>query len=143
VVDEPTGAGHAVLFAYDPLFRAYNESGMQLLANALLYPGSDARAQLRTPGIDPARAAAAARPAPPNLGGEWRPSRIEVAAGDLARTRSLVDRYTSTATVAVVGDSAYVTIPNPLGLPFDEHPFLRDLVAGLRTAGIPLRSVVG
>lgn len=143
VVDEPTGAGHAVLFAYDPLFRAYNESGMQLLANALLYPGSDARAQLRTPGIDPARAAAAARPAPPNLGGEWRPSRIEVAAGDLARTRSLVDRYTSTATVAVVGDSAYVTIPNPQGLPFDEHPFLRDLVAGLRTAGIPLRSVVG
>ncbi|GIM88958.1 M14 family zinc carboxypeptidase [Paractinoplanes toevensis] len=142
VVDEPTGAGHAVLFAFNPLFRAYTESGQQLVANALLHPAGTA-ASLRAPGPAPARAAAAAQPVPANLGGEWRPDRIQVATADLTRTRSLVSRYTDTATVAVVGDSAYLTIPNPDGLKFDEHPYLRDLVADLRTAGIPLRSVVG
>jgi len=141
VVDEPTGAGRAVLFAFNPLFRAYNENGLQLVANALLSPAGTASP--RSPSASPARAAAAARPTPANLGGEWRPSRIQVAAGDLARTRSVVSRYTDTATVSVVGDSAYLTIPNPGGLPFDEHPFLRDLVAELRAAQIPLRSVVG
>ena len=140
VVDEPTGAGHAVLFAFNPLFRGYNESGQHLLANALLYPAAGAR---KAAGTDPARTAAAARPAPANLGGEWRPGRIEVAAADLARTRSVVSRYTGTATVTVSGGSAYLTIPNPAGLQFDEHPFLRDLVSDLRSAGIPLRSVVG
>jgi zinc carboxypeptidase len=142
VVDEPTGAGHAVLFAFNPLFRAYIESGQQLVANALLRPAGPTAA-LRTAGPDPARAAAAARPAPANLGGEWRADRLQVATADLARTRSLVGRYTDTATVAVVGDSAYLTIPNPQGLRFDEHPYLRNLVADLRSAGIPLRSVVG
>ncbi|GAA0537527.1 M14 family metallopeptidase [Paractinoplanes ferrugineus] len=141
VVDEPTGAGQAVLFAFNPLFRAYNESGLHLLANAVLHPSSPAT--LRAPGVAPARAAAAARPPAPNLGGEWRPSRIEVAATDLTRTRSIVSRYTGTATTALVGDSAYVTIPNPQGLQPDEHPFLRSLVADLRATGIPLRSVVG
>jgi hypothetical protein len=145
VVDEPTGAGRAVLFAFNPLFRGYNESGLQLVANTLLYPAGETPtpSPLRTSGADPARTAAAAQPAPANLGGEWRPSRIEVATADLARTRSLVSRYTGTATVAVVGDSAYLTIPNPLGWQFDEHPYLRDLVSDVRAAGIPLRSVVG
>ncbi len=143
VVDEPTGAGRAVLFAFNPLFRAYNESGLQLVANALLYPAAGPQPTLRAPSVDPARAAAAAQPAPANLGGEWRPIRIQVAAGDLARTRSVVGRYTDTATVEVAAGSAYLTIPNPSGLQFDEHPFLRDLVSDLRATGIPLRSVVG
>jgi hypothetical protein len=141
VVDEPTGAGHAVLFAFNPLFRGYNESGQQMVANALLHTGTNPA--LKAPGADPARAAAAAQPAPANLGGQWRPSRIQVAAADLARTQAVVGRYTSTATSAVTGGSAYLTIPNPDGLSFDEHPFLRNLVSDLRAAGIPLRSVVG
>jgi hypothetical protein len=143
VVDEPTGAGRAVLFAYNPLFRGYNESGLQLVANALLYPAAATQPPTLAPSAAPARVAAAAQPAPANLGGEWRPSRIQVATADLARTQRLVSRYTDTATVAVVGDSAYLTIPNPQGLQFDEHPFLRDLVSDLRAAGIPLRSIVG
>ena len=141
VVDEPTGAGRAVLFAFNPLFRAYNESGLQLLANALLSPS--APSSQRISGTEPARAAAAAEPTPANLGGEWRPGRIEVATADLARTQAVVSRYTTTATVAVLNGSAYLTIPNPQGLAFDEHPFLRDLVSDLRATGIPLRSVVG
>ncbi len=142
VVDEPTGAGRAVLFAFNPLFRAYNENGLELVANALLAPAGTPSVQ-RTLSPGTARAAAAAQPAPPNLGGEWRPARIQVAVTDLARTRSVVGRYTTTATTATVGDSAYLTIPNPDGLQPDEHPYLRDLIADLKAAGIPLRSVVG
>ncbi|MFI1989012.1 M14 family zinc carboxypeptidase [Actinoplanes sp. NPDC020271] len=142
VVDEPAGAGHAVLFAFNPLFRAYNENGLELVANALLNPAGTQSAQ-RTLGPDPARAAAAAQPIPPNLGGEWRPARIEVAVTDLARTQAVVSRFTATATSAIAGDSAYLTIPNPDGLPADEHPYLRDLVSALTADRIPLRSVVG
>ncbi|MET8354512.1 M14 family zinc carboxypeptidase [Micromonospora sp. NPDC005206] len=145
LVDEPTGAGRAVLFAFNPLFRAYNENGLHLVANALLYPADattapDAR---RTPGIDPARASAAAAPVAADLGGGWRPVTIEVAAGDLPRTRAIVERFTTDARASAKGGSAYVVIPNPQGLQVDEHPFASDLVRALRDAKVPLRSVVG
>jgi len=145
LVDEPTGAGRAVLFAFNPLFRAYNESGQHLLANALLYPSSGAPAGRRAASVtvDPARAAAAAAPAPENLGGEWRPITIEVAQADQARTEAVVGRFTGTARVSVAGGSAYLLIPNPEGLLADEHPYLRELVRTLRAEGVPLRSVVG
>lgn len=141
VVDEPTGAGRSVLFAFNPLFRAYNENGLHLVANALLYPpgAPDAR---RTPGTDAARASAASVPVAADLGGGWRPTTIEVAATDLARTRAIVERFTTDARTSAKGTSAYVVIPNPQGLQADEHPFTNDLVRALRAAGVPLRSVV-
>jgi hypothetical protein len=145
LVDEPTGAGHAVLFAFNPLFRAYNDDGIHLVANALLYPAATMAATV-TPGtatVDPRRAAAAATPAAENLGGEWRPISIEVASGDVARTEAVVRSYTDSARVTVADGSALIVIPNPDGLQVDEHPFLGDLVRNLRAAGIPLRSVVG
>ncbi|SCF07429.1 Zinc carboxypeptidase [Micromonospora viridifaciens] len=147
LVDEPTGAGRAVLFAFNPLFRAYTENAQHLVANALLYPtaGTPAARSLapqRAGAVDPARAAAAAAPAPENLGGEWRPITIEVAAGDLARTRQVVAGFTGAARVSEADSSAYLVIPNPEGRQVDEHPFLGDLIRALRDAGIPLRSVV-
>ncbi|MEV0157682.1 M14 family zinc carboxypeptidase [Micromonospora sp. NPDC050686] len=146
LVDEPTGAGRAVLFAFNPLFRAYNESGQHLVANALLAPtagGPAARGGADVARVAPARAAAAATPAAENLGGEWRPITVEVAAADLARSRDVVGRYTGAARASVAGGSAYLVIPNPGGLQADEHPFLGDLVRALHDARIPLRSVVG
>lgn len=146
LVDEPTGAGRAVLFAFNPLFRAYNENGLHLVANALLAPTTGAAARPAPPStqqIDPARAVAAAQPVPENLGGQWRPITIEVAVGDLARTEALVGAYTGSARVSVAGGSAYLVIPNPEGLQIDEHPFAGDLVRGLQAAQVPLRSVVG
>ncbi|MFI7032096.1 M14 family zinc carboxypeptidase [Microbispora rosea] len=147
LVDEPTGAGHAVLFAYNPLFRAYNENGIHLLANALLYPAGASQAspqakQRIAAAPDPLRIAAATTEEPPNLGGEWRPIVIQVADADLARTQAVVERYTDTAQTASADGSSYITIPNPDGLSADEHPFVRDLVRDLGAAGIPLRSVV-
>ncbi|MEV0215485.1 M14 family zinc carboxypeptidase [Micromonospora sp. NPDC050695] len=141
VVDEPTGAGRAVLFAFNPLFRAYNENGLHLVANALLYPAGAADAR-RTPGLDAARASAAAAPVAPDLGGGWRPITIEVAATDLPRTRAIVERFTADARTSAKDDSVYVVIPNPQGLQADEHPFAKDLVRALRDARVPLRSVV-
>ncbi|MEV0806848.1 M14 family zinc carboxypeptidase [Micromonospora sp. NPDC050200] len=145
LVDEPTGAGRAVLFAFNPLFRAYTENAQHLVANALLYPSSEAanRAGLRATGVDPARAAAAAAPVAENLGGEWRPITVEVAAGDRDRAEAVVARYTDTARVSVADGSAYLVIPNRDGLQADEHPYLRDLVNALRDTQIPLRSLVG
>ncbi|MEV4823453.1 M14 family zinc carboxypeptidase [Micromonospora sp. NPDC049274] len=141
VVDEPTGGGRSVLFAFNPLFRAYNENGLHLVANALLYPPGAPGAR-RAPGTDAARASAAAAPVAADLGGGWRPITIEVAATDLARTRAIVDRFTTDARTSAKGTSAYVVIPNPQGLQADEHPFTNDLVRALRAAGVPLRSVV-
>ena len=144
LVDEPTGAGRAVLFAFNPLFRAYNENGLHLVANALLYPAAGAAPRRRVRvGIDPARADAAAAPVPRELGGGWRPITIEVAVADLARTRAIVGGFTADAQESVAGGSAYLVIPNPEGRQVDEHPFLGDLVRTLRDARVPLRSVVG
>ncbi|MFY1687752.1 M14 family zinc carboxypeptidase [Plantactinospora sp. WMMB782] len=146
LVDEPTGAGRAVLFAFNPLFRAYNESGLHLVANALLAPAAaptaSPGARTAAPAVPPERAAAMAVPAAENLGGQWRPISIRVAAADLDRARTVVARHTGDVRAATVDGTAYLTIPNPAGLAADEHPFLRDLVRQLRAAGIPLRSVV-
>jgi hypothetical protein len=140
VVDEPTGGGHAVLFASNPLFRGYLDSGAHLVANALLYPAG----RSGTAGtVDPRRASAAAANPTQNLGGQWRPVSIQVGVGDLARARQVVRAYTGDVRESVVGDSAYLVIPNPDGLTADEHPYLRDLLRSLDQAGVPLRSVVG
>ncbi|MFI7523512.1 M14 family zinc carboxypeptidase [Micromonospora globbae] len=146
VVDEPTGAGRAVLFAFNPLFRAYNENGLHLVANALLYPASAGpagrSAAPTAAAVDPARARAAAAPVAEDLGGGWRPITIEVAGADLARTRAVVERFTADARTSVAGGSAYLVIPNREGRQADEHPFLGDLVRALREEGVPLRSLV-
>ena len=131
LVDEPTGAGHAVLFAYNPLFRAYNDNGIHLIANALLYPAARDRLGAAADGGTAdrrgrLRAAAQKVEEPANLGGEWRPITIQVADADQARTEAVIRKYTDTATSAKADGSTYITIPNPEGLSAEEHPFLRE-----------------
>jgi hypothetical protein len=58
VVDQPFGAGHAVLFGFDSFYRAWRESDERLVLNAVLYP--DGPVQGASARRAPAPAAAAA-----------------------------------------------------------------------------------
>jgi hypothetical protein len=150
LTDEPFGSGHVVLFAYDPVFRAYEESGEHMLANALLYPvGGPALKTLRAETVDGAspgarseiRRAEAQTPAP-DLGGSWRPIRLTVPAAQEAAALAVVRRYAEPAAVERANGAAVIVLANPDGLQADEHPFARDLLRALRTEGVRLRSAV-
>jgi hypothetical protein len=146
VVDEPVGSGHAVLFSYNALFRAYEESGEHMFANAVLYQASAGDSSgvtnLRSAaGRSRARAADFASQEA-NLGGDWRPIQIAVARGDAAEASGIVDAFTSTANVTSSGGTTYIEIANRRGLEADEHPFARDLLEALHDAGVRIRAAV-
>ena len=150
LTDEPFGQGHVVLFAYDPLFRAYEESGEHLFANALLYPtGGSALRKLRAETVDGAspkaqpkiRRAEAQAPAP-DLGGSWRPIRLTVPEAQAGAALAIVRRYAEPARVEHANGDVTIVLANPKGLQADQHPFARDLVQALRTEGVRLRSAV-
>src|SRR5262249_53451156 len=42
VVDQPFGAGHAIMLGFDPYYRAWNTEEERLVWNAILYPGGTA-----------------------------------------------------------------------------------------------------
>jgi hypothetical protein len=143
LTDEPYGAGHVILFANNPLFRAYEESGEHLVANAVLYPESGAALRtLRSATEDTRAAAKPAAPAEPNLGGQWRPIQIQVAASQLDAALVVVRRHAEPAAVAEDGATALITIANPEGLQADEHPFARGLLRELRGGGIDVLTAV-
>ncbi|MGH2774219.1 MAG: M14 family zinc carboxypeptidase [Actinomycetota bacterium] len=146
VVDEPVGSGHAVLFSYNALFRAYEESGEHLFANAVLYPMSASE-----PGDVTNLGSAAGRSAAleaegakvePNLGGDWRPIQIAVARADAADAAGIVGDFTAASSVNNVGNTTFIEIANPEGLASDEHPFVRDLLETLYDAGVQIRAAV-
>lgn len=150
LTDEPFGQGHVVLFAYDPVFRAYEESGEHLLANALLYPtGGPALKALRRETVDGSsraarpdlRRAEAQAPAR-DLRGGWRAIRLSVPAAQEAAALAIVRRYAEPAAVERTGGAVVIVLANPEGLQADEHPFARDLLQALRSEGVRLRSAV-
>ncbi len=148
LTDEPFGRGHVVLFANDPLFRAYEESGEHLFANAILYP-------TRGPGLTTLRAktvdgaSPAARPEirraeaqvpPRDLGGSWRPIRLTVPEAQAGAALAIVRRYAEPARVEHANGAAVIVLANPEGLHADEHPFARELVQAVRAEGVRLLS---
>jgi hypothetical protein len=72
VVDQPFGAGHAIVIGSNPYFRAWNSGAQRLVLNAILYPmsapvsGSFARVALsrKTSGDSAAVTAGVAKPLP-------------------------------------------------------------------------------
>jgi len=150
LTDEPFGQGHVVLFAYNPVFRAYEESGEHLLANALLYPtGGPALTTLRRETVD--GTSRAARPdlrraetqAPArDLGGSWRAIRLSVSEPQSAAALAVVRRYAEPAAVERSRGNVVIVLANPGGLQADEHPFARNLLRALRAEGVQLRSAV-
>jgi hypothetical protein len=147
LTDEPYGQGHVVLFAYDPVFRAYEESGEHLLANALLYPtGGAALRTLRRETVDGSSRAAQPRirraeaQAPPrDLTGAIR---LSVGETQADAALAVVRRYAEPAAVERVGGAVTIVLANPEDLEADEHPFARSLLRALQAKGVRLRSAV-
>jgi hypothetical protein len=150
LTDEPFGDGHVVLFANNPLFRAYEESGEHLVANALLYPEAGAALKtLRSESQDGASAAAQAKirraeaQAPPrDLGGSWRAIRIAVSEAQSDAALAVVRRYAEPAAVEHSRGTVTIVLANPEGLQADQHPFARELLQSLRSQGVRLRAAV-
>ncbi len=73
IVDQPFGAGHAILYGFDPWFRAWTTEEEHLLLNGVLYPaGSAIPAGAAT--AETAKAAAHAHAAAPPVAAGHRPA---------------------------------------------------------------------
>ncbi len=143
LVDETLGAGRVLLFSSEPNYRAYTDGASFLLANAIAYPvgafadGTDVASPIA------ARAVAAAMASARSPIGPGRPIRIVVPAAWSARAAGVLrDFGAENLTVRQIAGAAYLTIPNPLGLDVERHPFVYRILRALREASVPVRSAI-
>lgn len=127
IVDEPVGSlgGRAIVFSFDPNFRAWSAGTQRLLWSALYGPNPPAVAvvspTLRTAAVDRADRAAKALP------GLGKAIRIVVRAEDADLTRSVVARYGVEFKELRKPGRAIFLIENRQALSWEEHPFALDL----------------
>jgi Zinc carboxypeptidase len=137
VVDEPVGDGRAVLFSFEPNFRAFTDGTQKLLRNAVLGPAPEAAA---TGAADRAAEVAEARAAAGRLSDLHRPIRLTVAAAGAAGAERLLRGFGARFETRRAGGQVHYRIANPRGLGLDEHPFAADLARRLHAADLPVRA---
>ncbi len=131
-VDEPVGAGRAVLFAAEPNFRALTDGTAKLLLNAIVGPSPAAAPAAPTA----AAAQTAAERTADGLGWLESPIRVTVAAADADRAAAVLGWFGSGWIRRPLGDRVAFALDNPAGLTADQHPFAARVPAALRAAGI-------
>ena len=140
VIDEPVSDGRAVLFSFEPNFRAFTDGTQRLLRNAVFGPAPEAAAPTRAEAAARAGQVATARAAAGRLSTLDRPIRVTVAAAGAAETERLLRGYGARFETRRAGGQVHFLVANPRGLAADEHPFATDLARRLRDRGLPVRA---
>jgi len=132
VTDEAVGEGRAVLFGFDPNFRAFADGTQRLTRNAIIGPDPAAATVARASGRVRARAAAG------RLSGLHSPLRLVVRARGERAARGVLARYGARFSVTRRAGKAFFAIANRGARGADDHPYARQLGADLARAKVPV-----
>ncbi len=142
IVDEFVGNGRAIVFSFDPNFRAWPDGTQRLLWNALYGPNPAAApvtpaikaesAKVRTAAVD--RADRAARELP-RLG---KAIRVVVRLVDADVTRTLLQRYGAEFKELRNPERTIFLLENRKALSWEDHPFVINLARDLREQITPI-----
>jgi hypothetical protein len=136
VIDEPVGAGRAILSSTDPNFRAWTVGMQQVLWNAVLGPEAFGGIATRAGSATRAGKEKAARSAAASIAALESPLRISVRSTSADTVRELLGRYGASYTVRQTGSKATFLVANPGGRTGDDHPFAAELAGDLAAAGV-------
>ncbi len=136
IVDEAVGSGRAVLFSFDPNFRAWTGGTQHLLWNALYgHTPAAVPAQPATVRVAARDRSERAAQALPDVG---KAIRIVVHPQDGDVTRALLERYGAEFKELRKPERTIFLIENRKALSWEEHPFALDLARDLRQQVSPI-----